>query len=108
MDAPRRPYDQPREAAGAPDAPRSGELQSHLAALGECLRGEFDVELTGDGLVVLNRNRAGSVVTIICRRRSDDGERRWFFASCGEPIAEVDRIPDTVVAIHGYLTGSRP
>ena len=101
MDAPRRPHDQPREAMAAP------MRRSHLAALAERLKGQFDIEPTDEGLVVCDRNRLGGTVTITCRNRPDDGGRSWFFASCSGPIAEVDRIPDTVVAIQGFLSGSR-
>jgi hypothetical protein len=98
-------FDRPREADTPPGA-RHGT--GALWVLGRHLETAFDVELTSDGLVVRDRNRRGNVITIICRRRPDDGDRLWFFASCGEPIAEVDRIPDTVIAINGYLAGRRP
>jgi hypothetical protein len=100
-------FDRPREADSIPDGYRSDESRSRLMALAERLKGQFDVELTDTGLVVRNPYRPGVVVTITCQRRPDDGDRWWYFASCGEPIAEVDRIPDTVVAINGYLAGSR-
>ncbi|MGH3390179.1 MAG: hypothetical protein ACRDOO_15025, partial [Actinomadura sp.] len=96
------------EADQTPDAHRAAEPRTYLAALGERLKGQFDVDLTDDGLIVRHRDRPGGVITVICRRRSDDGDRWWFIASCGESIAEVDRIADTVVAIHGYLTGEQP
>jgi hypothetical protein len=101
-----RPFDRPREADADPDAHRPAEPRTYLAALGERLKGQFDVEPAGDGLVVRRHDRPGGV-TVVCRRRPEDGGRWWFVASCGEPIAEVDRIADTVVAINGYLAGGR-
>jgi hypothetical protein len=96
--------DRPHEADHTSDA----KSRTHLAALGECLKGQFDVELTDDGLVVRHRSRPGNVVTIICRRRptmaADGGSSP---PAGGGPIADVDSIPDTVVAIHGYLAGDR-
>ena len=100
-------FDRPREADSIPDGHLSAESRGQLMALAERLKSQFDVELTDTGLVVCNRYQPGVVVTITCRRRPDDGDRWWFFASCGEPIAEVDRIPDTVVAINGYLSRGR-
>ena len=101
----RRSFDRPREADTSPDPRRAAGA---LWALGKRLEAAFDVELTGQGLIVRDRNRRGGVVTITCRRRSDDDGRLWFFASCGEPITEVDRIPDAVIAINGFLAGRRP
>jgi hypothetical protein len=98
----------PDEAGAAPGEHRPAESRTRLAALSERLKSQFDVELTGGGLVVCDPDRPGMVIAITCRRRPEDGGRLWFFASCGEPIAEVDRIPDTVVAINGYLAGRRP
>ena len=100
-------FDRPHEADPTPDAHRPAEPRTYLAALGERLKGQFDVEPTDEGLVVRHHDRPDGVITVTCRRRPDDGARWWFIAACGEPIAEVDRIADTVVAIHGYLSGDR-
>ncbi|MGH3391587.1 MAG: hypothetical protein ACRDOO_22175 [Actinomadura sp.] len=98
----RRPIDRPREADAADHV--STESRTRLVALSERLKAQFDVELTGEGLVVHHRDLPGVVVTVVCRRRSDDGGRWWYLASCGEPIAEADWIPDAVVAISGHLS----
>ena len=85
-------------------------LGAHLAAHG------LTVELTAKGLVVRNpeaggyRDQGGRASdTITCRRRPDDGGRRWFYTSRGEPIAEADRIVDARVYVLGLLAqGERP
>jgi hypothetical protein len=96
-------FDRPHEADNTPDDHHATDSRRHLVALAARLKSQFDVGLTDQGLVVRDRNRPGGGVTITCRRRPADGDRWWYFASCGDPITEVDRIPDTVVAIHGYL-----
>jgi hypothetical protein len=101
-------FDRPHEIDNTPDAHRPAEPRTYLAALAERLKSQYDVELTDDGLIVRHCDKPDGVITVTCRRRLDDGGRWWFIASCGEPIAEIDRIADTVVAIHGYLTGERP
>jgi hypothetical protein len=100
----RRSFDRPREAGATPDDHRSAESRTHLVALSERLKAQFEVELTGEGLVVHHQALPGVVVTVVCRRRFDDGGRWWYFASCGEPITEAGWIPDAVVAIGGYLS----
>jgi hypothetical protein len=87
----------------------SAEARTWLVALGEPLKSRFDVELTGDELVIVcDRSRPGNSVTITCACRSDDGGRLWFFGAGGDPIAEADHIADTIVTITGYLAGRRP
>jgi hypothetical protein len=79
---------------------RLAALAMHLGARG------LDVAATDDGLVARNRNRPDAAHTITCGPRRDDGDRLWFFALGGWPIAEADRIIEAAVAISGLLTSA--
>ncbi|WP_344592376.1 hypothetical protein [Actinomadura vinacea] len=86
-----------------------------LAALGAYLGAHgLAVELTARGLKVTNTQVSGccdevsyAADTITCRKRSDDGDRLWFWTSSGKPITEADRIVDAALMIRGILAGSQ-
>ncbi|GAA4104180.1 hypothetical protein [Actinomadura miaoliensis] len=76
------------------------EQYDRLRALAEQLsmRG---VKLTG----LLGVATPDASETIACQPRPEDGDRLWFWASDGTPIAEADdeHLDDTVLLILGHL-----
>ncbi|WP_344587807.1 hypothetical protein [Actinomadura vinacea] len=87
-----------------------------LAALGAYMGAHgFAVDLTARDLKVTNAQVSecsGEVSyasdTITCRKRDDDGGRKWFFNSSGEPITEVERVADAALMIRSDLSGRAP
>lgn len=83
-----------------------------LAALGVRLSARgLKIELTDRGLTVVNPNVRGCCAmtahpsdTITCRRRTEDGGKRWFFTSWQDPIAPADELDDAAMYIVGYLS----
>ena len=80
-----------------------------LARLAAYLTGQgLRAESVSRGLRVTDPQAAGcrtphAADTITCRPRPEDGGRRWFWTSWGEPIAEAHRIADAALIIRGHL-----
>ncbi|GAA3962156.1 hypothetical protein GCM10023085_50830 [Actinomadura viridis] len=77
---------------------RLAALGAHLSARG------YEVDLIEQGLRVINTQvTPNTTVTITCRARPEDGGRRWFFTTSGDPVAEAGRVIDAGVDIMSRL-----
>ncbi|TDD65053.1 hypothetical protein [Actinomadura rubrisoli] len=73
-------------------------LANALAARG------FTTSLGARAVTVTRKGDASlRTQTITCKPRPIDGDRLWFFAALGEPIAQADQIIDAAVIIAADL-----
>lgn len=103
----RRSFDRPHGDDATPDTP---EHFAELWVLAQRLQGQrLEIELSDQTLVVHGPedDEPLASITVLCRARTDDGNRPWFFTSSGEPITEADRIIDAALIIRSLLDRGR-
>lgn len=78
--------------------------QLRLDALAAVLKGHgLSVDPIMGGLVARD---AQAKVVVTCRPYQADDRKLWFFAEPDLPLADADRLTDTVVAVKGHLAAS--
>ncbi|MGI5323920.1 hypothetical protein [Actinomadura nitritigenes] len=88
------------------------DARARLEALGTVLRAHgLSAWFTPDGLHVENPDADGCCTVHPClvmtvEPRPDDAGRPWFWTGWRHPVAEADRVADTVLEIRALLAGT--